>query len=208
VISKQLKRQARTAYWNEGFTVLPDFVPRSTVEAWSEALSGSLDAGFGRRVIVPERGINYDLVDGINCEKVVPAMIETYRSAVDVLRGITGQAVISSPHERSKVCYIRYPAGGGQQAWHYDTNVVTALLYLTTNQDGFTLAKRLDTGAVVEIQPVAGSLLLMRGRNVHHCGSRVEAAPKGVSPWNYYVDGDTARPEGLDDIIYGPPVQR
>jgi len=204
----------RSEYEVLGFTVL-DVIPEDIALAWGEAIVFAIhNPGRGRRIDVEDpRGevgegiggrLYYDLVDGIDCEEVVPSMVDAYRILPALLSAVTGLDVVVSPYQRSKVCGKRYPAGGGEQGWHFDTNGITVVAYLSTNEDGPTIIRPLDGSPEQHVFPKAGSLLLMQGRKVWHKGGRAIAEDKTISPWNYYVEGDTWRPPGLDEQIYGP----
>ena len=199
-------------YRDRGFTVIERAVPDWVAGTWCGIFEAYVATGARRVDIKDERGevsdgiggrLFYDLIDGISCEKLAPDMLRLYRRLPASLRQITQQAVICSPYERSKVCGKIYPAGGGQQGAHFDTNGITVILYLTSNNDGCTVIRPLDGGPDVSVKPAAGNILLMRGRECwHHAEPAIEKS-KVISCWNYYVEGDTWRPEGLDDQIYG-----
>jgi hypothetical protein len=209
----ELKSQWRQEYQTRGFTVIETAVVDWVAETWKRVFEAYVESGRARRIDVKdERGevadgiggrLFYDLIDGVSCEKLVPDMLKLYRRLPTSLCQITQQAVICSPYERSKVCAKIYPAGGGQQGAHFDTNGITVILYLTSNEDGCTVIKPLDGGEEVAVKPRAGNLLLMRGRECWHHAAPAIAKPKVISAWNYYVEGDTWRPEWLDDQIYG-----
>jgi hypothetical protein len=197
-------------YKYRGFTVL-DIIPEDLALSWGVAIASAIDAGRGKHVDgdkhpdgVGSGRLFYDVIDGNVCEEVAPSMLAVYRSLPALWSAITGLDVVCSPHPRSKVDGTRYPAGGGQQGWHFDQNGVTVLMYLTTNPDGgATWIQPLDGGLEVRVFPKAGSILLMQGRKVWHCGGPTAGTAKVISPWNYYVKGDTHRPDGVDDEIYG-----
>lgn len=202
----------RNEYEHRGFTVLR-IVPDGVATRWGNLIRMAIESGRrGKRIDVKDdRGevaagiggrLYYDLIDGIDCEEIVPGMVDTYLTMPALLSVITGEDVVASPYPRSKVCGKLYPADGGQQGWHFDTNGITVLAYLTTNIDGATEMNPIDGGEEF-VHPKAGSLLIMQGRKVWHRAGAAMAAPKIVSPWNFYVNGDTSRPEGLDDEIYG-----
>lgn len=203
----------QSEYQTLGFTVI-EIIPEDIALSWGEAIVFAIhSAGKGRRIDVEDsKGevadgiggrLKYDLIDGNECEEAVPSMIDVYRILPPLLSMVTHQDVVVSPYPRSKVCGKRYPAGGGQQGWHFDTNGITVVVYLSTNEDGPTIIRPLDGTLEQHVFPKAGSMLLMRGREVWHCGGRVNAEDKVISPWNYYIAGDTWRPPGLDDQIYG-----
>jgi hypothetical protein len=188
-----------------GFTVI-DVIPEDIALAWGRGIVASISAGNGQRMDTTDSGgepLYYDLIDGIDCAQAVPSMVDVYRTMPALVSVLTGADVVTSEYPRSKVCGTRYPAGGGRQGWHHDTNGITVVAYLSTNEDGATIAHPLDGSPERRVLPRAGSLLLMQGRRVWHCGDQVNAAEKVISAWNYYVAGDTWRPPGLDDELYG-----
>lgn len=205
--------QYQADYERAGFTVLRDMISIPTADRWRAAFESAFESGHGHSVdVADERGetasgiggrLRYDLLDGIQCERLLPDMIQRYEQLTSTLSIITRQKIIVSPYPRSKVCGKGYPVNGGQQGWHFDTNGVTVIVYLTSNADGQTVMISLDEENV-SVAPRSGSILLMQGRKVWHCGAPVKEKPKLISCWNYYVDGDTWRPEGIDDQIYGP----
>ena len=196
-------------YVELGFTVI-QLIPEEIAIGWGNDIVQAITAGFGQRV--DQAGdekdglggrLYYDLIDGIDCTRLIPGMLAVYQTLPALLSAITGLDVVCSPYDRSRVCGKRYPAGGGQQGYHFDTNGITVVVYLSTNSDGKTRMQPLTGAAEVMVQPQAGHVLLMQGRKVWHRSDPVAEAQKIISPWNYYENGDTWRPPGLDDAIYG-----
>ena len=163
-----------------------------------------------------------DILDGggdylykvMDMQKIItyfPELVPLYHSMVPLISVITHGDVITSPHSGSEITLKIYQDKKAAQGWHYDTNTITALLYLTTNQEGATVCKvqkhhpswtkpKVKTH---KIYPRAGSLLLMQGREVWHCAEPLINEIKVVVPFNYYLKNDTWRPAGIDDLVYG-----
>lgn len=102
-----------------------------------------------------------------------------------------------------------YPPGGGTLGEHYDTNGVTVLLFLTTKREA-PLRMQIprahpSKGTWTErrsIHATAGSLLIMKGREVlHDCEPTVNERKMTVV-LNYYVRGDTWRHDSFDRFVY------
>lgn len=114
--------------------------------------------------------------------------------------------VILSPYPRSAVGLKVHQGKGSTHGYHRDTNPISALLYLITdNTGGATRLHPLDHPArALRVVPQCGRMLLMRGREIRHCGeSLTDAQVKIVAPLNYYTADDQWRPEGIDTLVYG-----
>ncbi len=114
----------------------------------------------------------------------------------------TGVQLLESPFHRSSVSMKRF-AAGGLQGWHYDTNSMTALLYLTSCGGGETRF----TAPEKQIEPVAGRLAVFDGENWLHEAERVRSGIKLTMSFNLYrADREPRRPKGIDELVYGAPV--
>jgi hypothetical protein len=209
--------QCRREYFHEGLTVIADAVPAASVAIWREqALRLARRGGIRRDLRADTQDVlgdggnyHYRVVDGTTIREELPEMIQCYQSMVGLISAVTLDNVEPSPYERSAVNLILYEGKGDQQAWHYDTNRITALLYLTTNQEGGTECVLLDDNPHRPVKrtrivlPQAGALLIMQGRKVWHRGLPVNQQTKLVALWNYYAPDDSWRPEGLDTLLYG-----
>ena len=115
-----------------------------------------------------------------------------------------------SPYPASDVNIKAYPPGGGTLGLHYDTNGITCLLFLTTNQEAplrFSVERShpskkepwLEHG---RIHARKGALLLMQGRKVlHDCEPTVSEQKLSVV-YNYYERHDTYRHADFDNFVY------
>lgn len=156
-----------------------------------------LDEGEGRRYLIAD---TFDLITAGNAH-----ILRLYCYVADVLSEELGIALIPSPYYRSGVTFKAYRSGEGQGR-HRDTNPFTALIYLTedTNPDGDPTVLVDRQGVMREIEPSAGSILLMAGRELSHWVPFIpRAKSRVVAAFNYYTPGDVWRPPGTDDLVYG-----
>lgn len=202
-------------YKTRGFTVARGAMPPDSARSLFDRALGRAGAAPLRSVdVVDPAGearagvggrLRYDVGDADWCDANVPGIGLFYARAAELATRAAGEGVVTSPHGRSRYVFKLYPAGCGAQGWHYDTNGVTALLYLTDNEEGCTRVVGLD-GEVYTVFPRAGDMLLMQGRRCWHRPDPVITEVKAVVPFNLYIAGDdTPRPANLDDLLYGAP---
>ena len=211
----------RRQYHRDGVTRVPDVVPREVAGRWlekamdlCESLGRARDYRAGEADILGDGGENrYVILDGLAIRDHFPDMPTWYVALQGLVSAVTFADVTVSPYERSGMSILVYRGTNASQSWHFDSNPITALLYLTTNTEGATECRLLHDipdkrkGRLRRIFPVSGSLLLMQGRRVWHRGTPVHREVKVACPWNYYTATDTWRPEGMDELIYGPDVK-
>lgn len=155
---------------------------------------GETAGGIGGRLC-------YEVGDALWCDRNLPTIPALYEHVQRVAARSAGPVDLS-PHPRSRYVVKVYRAPDGGQGWHYDTNSVTALLYLSDNPDGATRLQALD-GQTYTVFPACGDLLLFQGRKCWHRSDPVRTGAKVVIPFNLYTPGEYTRPDGLDDVIYG-----
>lgn len=171
--------------------------------------------------LVDHRGLGTDAVsdlggrylhhifEGQDVRKHLPEITAVYHAVLPLVAAVTSQDVVLSPYDRSDVNIKVYPAGGGTLGEHYDTNGVTVLLFLTTNREA-PLRMQVPRshpakGEWIERRDIyarAGSLLIMKGRDVLHDCEPTESEQKVSVVLNYYVRGDTWRHEDFDSFVY------
>lgn len=158
-----------------------------------EPLPGLLDGGGA---------YSYRAADADAVEEGLPDFAAWYRAQPVALTSAFGRDVVVSPYPRSAFTLKLY-GPGDQQGWHYDTNPVTVLLWLTSSPPEGALEVRDRTGEVRRVAPRAGSILLMWGRELwHRVLPQPERAERIMVALNYYFADDTWRPEGIDSLIY------
>lgn len=166
--------------------------------------------GMGTSVVSDAGGryLHY-IFEGSDVRRHFPELGVLYRAILPVVAAITSQDVVLSPHQRSDVNIKCYPPGGGTLGQHFDTNGITVLLFLTTNQEAplrmqiprwHPLDKDSTEGR--DVYAEAGSLLVMKGREVLHGCVPTVLERKMTVILNYYVRDDTWRDEGFDDFVY------
>ena len=177
--------------------------------------------GEGKVKLVDHRGLGTEAVsdaggrylhhifEGGDIRHHLPELTAVYHAILPMVASITSQDVVLSPYSRSDINIKVYPPGGGTLGEHHDTNGVTVLLFLTTNREA-PLRMQIPRshpakGQWIErrsIHATAGSLLVMKGRDVlHDCEPTVNER-KMTAVLNYYVRGDTWRHEAFDSFVY------
>lgn len=160
---------------------------------------------------VSDRGGRYlhHIFEGDDVRRHLPELTALYHAVLPLIASITSQDVVLSPYPRSDVNIKVYPPGGGTLGEHYDSNGVTVLLFLTTNLEA-PLRMQIPRShpsceAWIErrdIHATAGSLLVMKGRDVLHDCEPTVSERKITVVLNYYVRGDTWRHDAFDDFVY------
>jgi hypothetical protein len=153
---------------------------------------------------------HYLTLNGHQIRELIPDMHIWYQSLIPLWSAITFWDVITSPHVLSDCNVKIYQGEKAGHGWHYDTNGLTVLLYLSDNSTGGTRLQPLDNAhpqqeadtRTVVVLPRKGHFLVMRGRKVYHCGESCENEVKIACPWNYYIAGDVWRPNSLDLVSY------
>lgn len=202
----------------DGLTVVPPgtVIPESAIKRWrtfafdsARALGHNLEA-TARDWVYNRDGErhSYAMVDGAVIKSHLPDMHTWYEALTPLVSVMMQEDAVVSPHPLSDVNVLLYDRPADAIGWHYDTNPITFLLYLTDNSEGGTECRLLkrrhdETPRVRIIQPRAGAVLLMKGRCVEHRGLPVQTEKKACAVWNYYAVGDLGRPSGYDEAIYG-----
>lgn len=207
----------RREYFYNGATLIPEAIDAELIRVWRQrAFRLASSQGLRRDLQASKKDVlgdggdyHYRVFDGLLVQKHWPEMLACYRALVGLVSAVTLENVRTSPYERSAVNVLMYQGNNDQQSWHFDTNRISALLYLTTNTQGGTECQLLtDNPHQTEKRfrtflPQEGALLLMQGRKVWHRGCSVQQETKVVCLWNYYAANDTWRPEGIDELLYG-----
>jgi hypothetical protein len=213
----------RAEYHLNRLTVVPGVVDLDQIEAWTSKVLELTDGGQaiqrddegrgGSSILDGGGAYRHFILDGLQVRRHLPDLLATYEALKCLVAVVTHHDVTTSTRKypRSAVNVKVYRGQGSQQGWHYDTNAITGLLYLTTNQEGATCCEvtrehpsaDMRTKTVRRVLPVAGSLLIMQGRSVWHCAEPVTTETKIAAPLNYYTAEDSWRPEGIDNLVYG-----
>ncbi len=198
----------RHQFIEEGYTLIDNQVPNPV--KWRGQILNSIDL---KEVYVPENkrkvaagkgSLKYAALDRFQLDKVIKEIHTYYHSLVELLTLVTNQNIITSPYDRSAYYAKVYKSKGDEQGWHYDTNGLTVILYLTDNTlSGRTEIERLNDKKRVFVNPKAGSMLVMKGRECWHRAEPIESGLKVICPLNYYVDVAEERDPRIDDIIFG-----
>ncbi len=143
-----------------------------------------------------------------------PELVVLYHCLLPQIALVTCSKAVLSPYRDSDINIKAYPPGGGTIGWHYDTNTITALLYLTSNTEAplemeirRSHPSKPDWVEKVDYHAREGSLFLMQGRKVWHQSRPTEKEYKMVVVLNYYTETDQWRPSHFDDFVYGGKKQ-
>ena len=141
---------------------------------------------------------HYEILDGLVVERYFPELTGWCHAVRWLAQQIVGAEVILSPYPRSAINVSIYRRVDSSQGWHYDTNPVSALLYLT---DGGQPTEFAMNDSLFRLYPRTGSLALFRGRHLLH---RVPPGPqlRITCPINLYHPNDTNRPDWVDRLVY------
>lgn len=184
-----------------GWTLIHDAFSKTLAEkVAAKALEVFPEAAIYREGKASGGGCSkYWVLDGGTVLSLFPGVFDWYSDQLPLLSRIVEREVICSPYLRSAINVKIYQDEGNGQGWHYDTNPLSAVLFLTDS--GGALVIRDLKGDAYEIEPRRGLLLLMQGREILH--SVLESSQPRVSCiLNYYYPDDCDRPEWIDRAIY------
>jgi hypothetical protein len=207
------------AYHYDYATTLDGIMDAGQCAVLVERINRLVDAGEVKRVDHVGRGTEamsdtggrylHHIFEGDDVRRHLPELTAVYRAILPLVGAVTSQEAVLSPYPRSDVNIKVYPPGGGTLGEHYDTNGITVLLFLTDNREA-PLRMQIprahpSRGRWVErrvIHARAGTLLVMKGREVLHDCEPTVSEQKISVVFNYYVRGDTWRHESFDDFVY------
>ncbi|WP_438870348.1 hypothetical protein [Pseudomonas sp. L1(2025)] len=167
--------------------------------------------GLGTDAVSDLGGVyNHHIFKGDDIRRYVPELTAIYHSLVPLISLITHTDTVVSPYPLSDINIKAYPAGGGTLGLHYDTNGITVLLFLTTNQEA-PLCMQVERHHPSQEKPwiehrrifaTKGSLLIMQGRKTLHHSEPTVTEQKLSVVYNYYERDDTYRHEDFDNFVY------
>lgn len=218
---------ARREMAQKSWSLIEDLLPPDLCDEWCARLD-QLVAG-NRLALVDHSGggsrLHLDgggrylhfLCDGRHVRQSFPELVALYHALRYWVADLTLSDIVLSPYPDTDVTIHVYPVGGGTVGPHFDTNGITALLYLTDNQEGRlrlwtathdpwrgTTYEDPSAKEVIEYVPARkGNFVVMYGRRIWHDVEPMLSERKCTVLFNYYSAGDTRRPDGFDDFAYG-----
>jgi hypothetical protein len=180
---------------------ITDFIDGALAETLASRAVEMVDGHGIKRDGYPKRGGRslHAILDGFVVDKHFRELAEIYDRARALAEAVVQKDVVLSPHQRSGVNIRVYRGAESEDGWHYDSNPLSALLYLTNG--GQPTQFQVTESSLMDIYPRAGTLLLFEGRSkLHH-------VPKGselrvTCPLNLYYVTDLARPDRVDQVLF------
>jgi hypothetical protein len=134
------KRSASdTSFWRRGVEVVPAFLSSDECEDLLSAVADYRRTHELPVIFREERGrsLNYIVMEGWRFHEALPeseAIVDRIRTR---LESICGESLVLIDDARA-ACNVNITPPGGQYRWHYDRNLVTALVYLNGVEGGET----------------------------------------------------------------------
>lgn len=152
----------------------------------------------------------HHIFKGDDIRKYLPELNCIYHAILPIVSMVTCADAVVSPYPLSDINIKAYPAGGGALGLHYDTNGITVLLFLTTNEEAPLRvqtprqhpSKKEPWIEHKKIYAKKGALLVMQGRKVLHDSEPTITDQKLSVVYNFYERHDTYRHEDFDNFVY------
>ncbi len=195
-------------------------------------------AAFRQNVALPEiyrpareRSLRYSVINGRQIAEAFPDFHELGRKIQGLAEANSG-LTLQPMRDELVAINVNITKPGGEYRWHYDRNVLTAILFLNQVEGGETeiypgyrlrlkgrkhsrMQRRLDNllmgrwlrrcfGKKVSFAPRAGNLLLMRGDECLHSVRPVDGDRDRINILFSYETPGAEHPqaEGLDAYLY------
>lgn len=210
----------RAEYHHDYVTVVPGVIPEEICALLRLRVDIAIEQGLVKLVDHNGKGCDkvsdlggrylHHIFKGEDVRQHLPELTTTYHSLLPLVSMVTCSDVVVSPYPRSDINIKVYPPGGGTLGEHFDTNGITVLLFLTTNREA-PLRMKIPRAHPSRKEPwierrsihaEAGSVLLMRGREVLHDCEPTVTEQKITVVMNFYRRDDTWRPAQFDSFAY------
>jgi hypothetical protein len=186
-----------TNFWRRGVEVVPAFLSADECETLLSAVADYRRTHELPVIFREEKGrsLNYIVMEGWRFHEALPdseAIVDRIRTR---LESICEESLVLIDDERA-ACNVNITPPGGQYRWHYDRNLVTALVYLNGVEGGETdlypnyrikwpwgrpramqsfldrlllnRAVRAVTGRPTAVTPAQGTFVALRGNTTLH----------------------------------------
>jgi hypothetical protein len=134
------KRSARdTSFWRRGVEVVPAFLSASECENLLAAVADYRRTHELPVIFREEKGrsLNYIVMEGWRFHEALPESEAIVDRIQTRLESICEESLVLIDDARA-ACNVNITPPGGQYRWHYDRNLVTALVYLNGVEGGET----------------------------------------------------------------------
>ena len=206
-------------YQKDYYTLVDDIIPNIDCENIMKKIEQLINEnkislvnheGIGKQKYLDGGGkYLHHIFKGSDIQNYFPELIGLYYGLLPSINAITCSRTVLSPYPDSNINIKVYPPNGGTLGWHFDTNGITVVIYLTTNQEAPLVVNiprshpsKEDWIETKEIFAEKGKMLVMKGREVWHKSSPTITEIKAALIFNYYEEGDTWRPSNFDQFVY------
>jgi hypothetical protein len=191
----------REIFRNGGLLQIPNFIDPTLAGELAERALRLVDAHAIQRDAYTRHGGRalHEILDGFAVQEHFPELLVAYAKARETAEDVAGEPVILSPYPRSGVNLRVYRHTNSSDGWHYDSNPVSALLYLTSG--GQPTRFKVSEDELLDVCPSTGLLLLFKGRTLlHHVPTGDQL--RITCPFNLYYPHDTFRPDYVDGVLF------
>jgi hypothetical protein len=229
---------SRRSFWRSGVELLPHFLSSADCSAFLSSVESYRQTHAVPFIIRPQprRWLEYQVIDGEYFHLAFPDATSLLGRVHTRVQEICGCELAFIDDSRA-ACNVNITPPGGQYLWHYDRNLVTAVIYLNQVDGGETelypnrrilfpsgslaaLQSVLDKlilsttarsrlGGPMIITPTPGAMLVLRGNRTPHSVRPVQGAQARVTVVLAF-DQPNARNTraGLDEFLYTAPPDR
>jgi hypothetical protein len=157
-----------TNFWDRGVEVVPAFLSPTECENLLSAVADYRRTHELPVIFREEKGrsLNYIVMEGWRFHEALPdseAIVDRIRTR---LESICGESLVLIDDARA-ACNVNITPPGGQYRWHYDRNLVTALVYLNGVEGGDS-GVRAVAGHPTAVTPAQGTFVALRGNTTLH----------------------------------------
>jgi len=153
-------------------------------------------------------GLSYHVIDGNRLAAFAPDVVEFYKTTLRQAIGRTMAMNIRAQAELRGALSLNRLDNASRYEQHVDESTFTAILYLSSfeiDSGGELVFDRTDSAPAVRITPMPYCLLVCAATDWPHKVTRLPVGKERLClVMNYWAEGASqARPEGLDEYLYG-----
>ena len=157
---------SRSSFWRSGVEMIPQFLSPADCSGLLSAVDSYCETHTVPLIVRPQRhrSLEYQVIDGEHFHSAFANATDLLSQAHARVQQVCGCEPTFIDDSRA-VCNVNITPPGGQYLWHYDRNLVTAVIYLNEVGGGETELypnRRVlfPAGSLAALQPVVDKLIL------------------------------------------------